>query len=48
MATSIFGIYCVDVRLMYYGCTIDLLHPDPKLNQRELYFALAEELIYNK
>ena len=32
---------------MYSGCTIDLLHNEPQLNQKELYSALSEELIDN-
>ena len=32
---------------MYHGCTTYELHPDPQLNQQELYSALAEELIDN-
>ena len=45
MASSIIGIYCVDVCLMYYGCATDLLHPDPELNQQEFYSVIVEELI---
>lgn len=47
VATSIFGMYCVDAWLMYRGCTTDSLHPTPKLNQQEFYSTLAEELIDN-
>ena len=32
IATSIFGIYCVDAWLMYRGYTADLLHIKPQPN----------------
>ena len=45
MTTSLFGMYVVDAWLMYTGTTTDTLHPEPELDQQELYCALTEELI---
>ena len=47
VANSIFGMYDVDVWLMYHGCTKDLLHPYPQLNQKEFYSVLQGNLIEN-
>ena len=34
VTSSIFGMYCVDVWLMYHGCNTDTLHKEPDLNQQ--------------
>ena len=34
----------VDAWLMYTGATKDKLHPEPELDQQELYCALSEEI----
>ena len=47
VTTFIFGMYLVDVWLMYSGCTTDTIHAEPDLNQKEFYCVLAEELIDN-
>ena len=47
VATSIFGMYCLYVWLIYCGYTIYLIHTEPQLNQQQLYYALAQELIDN-
>ena len=47
MATSIFGVYCVDAWLVYRRCSTYSLHPTPRLNQQEFYSTLVEELIDN-
>ena len=39
--------FCSSEEKKYLGCTIDTLHKEPDLNQQELYFVLAEELIDN-
>ena len=36
VTTSIFGMYVVDAWLMYSGATIDILYPEPELDQHEL------------
>ena len=45
VTTSLFGMYVVDVWLMYTGATVDTLHHEPELDQQDFYCALAEELI---
>ncbi len=47
VTTSLFGMYVVDAWLMYKGCTTASANASPKLNQKEFYCQLAEELINN-
>ena len=42
---SLFGIYVVDIWLMYKDATTDSVHPDPEFNQQDFCCVLAEELI---
>ena len=45
VTASLFGMYVVDVWLMYTGDTTDTLHPEPELDQQDFCIALSEELI---
>ena len=47
VTTSLFGMYVVDICLMYKGCTTASADATPKLTQKEFICQLAEELIDN-